>query len=87
MNNLRCAHCNSTVRDCITHYIDDEGSLWRVPTKVCTNEECLSKQGATVQRAAKREHPELQSVPPSHYASDELLFPSIPPTPQQQGSV
>jgi len=54
-SNIRCAHCNSTVRDCITHYIDDDGNLWRVPTKVCTNVECLTKQGATVTRAFKKE--------------------------------
>lgn len=63
MANFRCSHCGSAVRDCITHYINDNGDLYRVPTKVCTNEECLMKQGATVVRAPRREYPELKGTP------------------------
>lgn len=65
MANIRCAHCGSEVRACITHYINDAGDLYRIPTNVCTNESCLVKQGATVVRAEKREYPELKGTPSS----------------------
>lgn len=63
MSSFACSHCNSPCRECITHYINDDGDLFRVPTKVCTNEQCLMKQGATVMRNPKREHPELKGTP------------------------
>jgi hypothetical protein len=59
----RCAHCNSPVIECITHFISVKGDLWKVPTKICTNEQCLGKQGATVVRKERREYPELRDTP------------------------
>jgi hypothetical protein len=51
-----CAHCNSSIRECVAHYIDDEGNLWSVPVKICTNVECLAKQGATITVNARKEY-------------------------------
>lgn len=55
----RCAHCNGPVTNCITYYINDNGDLFRIPTKVCINEQCLVRQGATVMRAVERAYPTL----------------------------
>lgn len=79
---FRCAHCKSKTIDCSAHFITEAGDVWRVPVKVCTNEQCLVRQGATVMRAEKREYPELKDTPslqPSEWAN-QLAFP-ISPTP------
>lgn len=86
MREFRCAHCNSTTIDCITHYITEKGDLWRVPTKICTNEQCLTGQGATVIRKERREYPELKSTPSLRYQSSFPVTPapydsSFPVTP------
>lgn len=72
MGNFACSHCGSPVRDCITHYINDAGDLFRIPTKVCTSEACLMKQGTTVIRAQKREYPELRGTPTPGLRGDLL---------------